>query len=74
MSLYRGEKHAQKNTNVKDGNVPQSSNFVMLETDLDNVFSALDLPTYKPVCRSFIQVCNQIQTFNFRCQSVTITH
>ena len=54
--------------------MPQSSNLVMLETDLDNVFSAFHLPAYKSVCRSFIQVCNQIQKFNFRCQSVTITH
>ena len=54
--------------------MPQSSNLAMLETDLDNVFSAFHLPAYKSVCRSFIQVCNQIQKFNFRCQSVTITH
>ena len=36
--LYRGEKHPQKSTSVKDGNVRQSSNLTMLETDLDIFF------------------------------------
>ena len=52
--LRRGEKHAQKYTSVKDGNVRLSSNFAMLGTDLENFFSAIYLLTCKPVCRSLI--------------------
>ena len=43
--LRRGEKHAQKSTSIKDGNVRQSLNLAVLETDLDNCFSAIYLLT-----------------------------
>ena len=43
--LRRGEKHAQKSTSIKDGNVRLSLNLAVLETDLDNCFSAIYLLT-----------------------------
>ena len=57
--LYRGEKHPQKSTSVKDRNVRQSSNLTMLETDLDIFFFSF----------LFTYLQTSLQKFNLSMQS-----